>query len=134
MSDDKPSRAEQAARMAELRAGNQRRESAAAQVLIDEFIAKAREVGLEPQPLRATLLTGQSVKTDKSGWYLRRNRSLAIGEDGGYYVLTIPGGLAERIRGAKLSRTPPPIYVGAGGRDGETGELKWFLEQALQGH
>lgn len=119
--------------MAELRAGDQRRESAAAQELIDDFVAKAREKGLAAQPLRATLLSGQSVKTDKTGWYLRRNHSLAIGEDGGYYVLTIPGGLAERLRGARLSPTPPPLYVGAGGRDGETGELRWFLEQALQG-
>ena len=39
------------------------------------------------------------MKTDKSGWYLRKNESLAIGEDGGYYILTVPGGLRERLPG-----------------------------------
>ena len=125
------SRAEEAARRAELAAAAERGESAQAQVLIDAFVAQAKARGLPPVPLRATLYTGQSVKTDKVGWYLRKNQSLAIGTDGAYYILTVPGGLKERLRGVHLKPSPPPLYIGKGGRDGETGDLSWFLEQVL---
>ncbi len=94
-------------------------------------MAEARDRGVAPQPLRATLYSGQSVKTDKVGWYLRKNQSLAIGEDGSYYILTVPGGLRERIAGVKLTPSPPPLIVGKGGRDGESGDLAEFLRWRL---
>ena len=125
------SRAEEAARRAELAAAAERGESAQAQVLIDAFVTQAKARGLTPVPLRATLYTGQAVKTDKVGWYLRKNESLAIGEDGAYYILTVPGGLKERLRGVQLKPSPPPLHVGKGGRDGETGDLGEFLERVL---
>jgi hypothetical protein len=125
------SRAEEAARRAELAAGAERGESKRAQVLIDRFVADAKANGIQPEPLRATLYTGQSVKTDKTGWYLRKNKSLAIGEDGSYYVLTVPGGLRERLTGVKLKPSPPPLVVGKGGRDGEAGDLADFLRWRL---
>ncbi len=125
------SRAEEAAHRAELAAAQERGESVQAQKLIDGFVAEARERGLPAEPLRATLLTGQSVRTDKTGWYLRKNRSLAIGEDGRYYVLTVPGGLRERLGGVKLQPSPPPLVVGKGGRDGESGSLTDFLRWRL---
>jgi hypothetical protein len=121
------SRAEEAARRAELAANAARGESKQAQVLIDRFVAEARERGIAPEPLRATLYTGQSVKTDKMGWYLRNNKNLAIGEDGSYYVLTVPGGFRERLTGVKLKPSPPPLVVGKGARDGESGDLAEFL-------
>ena len=126
------SRAEEAARRAELAAAQERAESQQAQKLIDEFVAAAKAKGIAPGPLRATLYTGQSVKTDKVGWYLRKNQSLAIGEDGSYYVLTVPGGLRERISGVKLQPKPPPLIVGKGGRDGESGDLVDFLRWRLE--
>ena len=125
------SRAEEAARRAELAANAARGESKQAQILIDRFVAEARERGIAPHPLRATLYSGQSVKTDKSGWYLRKNQSLAIGEDGSYYVLTVPGGFRERLTGVKLKPSPPPLVVGKGGRDGESGDLGEFLRWRL---
>ena len=125
------SRAEEAARRAELAASQQRAESAKAQVLIDRFVADARAAGLAPEPLRATLFTGQSVKTDKTGWYIRNNKSLAVGEDGGFYILTVPGGWKERLRGVRLEPSPPPLVVGKGGRDGESGDLAEFLRWRL---
>jgi len=125
------SRAEEAARRVELAAGQERAESQKAQVLIDQFVKDARAAGIAPHPLKATLYTGQSVKTDKRGWYLRKNQSLAIGEDGSYYVLTVPGGLRERLAGVKLTPAPPPLIVGKGGRDGETGDLSEFLQRRL---
>jgi hypothetical protein len=126
------SRAEEAAHRAELAASQERAESRQAQLLIDRFVADANARGIAPQPLRATLYTGQSVKTDKIGWYLRKNQSLAIGDDGSYYILTVPGGLRERLSGVKLKASPPPLVVGKGARDGESGDLAEFLRWRLE--
>jgi hypothetical protein len=127
------SRAEEAARRAELAAAQARGESREAQKLIDQFVMDAKAKGIRPHPLRATLYGGQSVKTDKLGWYIRKNQSVAIGEDGTYYVLTVPGGLRERFSGVKLTPSPPPLVVGRGGKDGESSELtdllRWRLDE-----
>jgi hypothetical protein len=125
------SRAEEAARRAELAAAQARGESREAQKLIDEFVTAAKAKGMAPHPLRATLYGGQSVKTDKVGWYIRKNQSIAIGEDGAYYTLTVPGGLRERFTGVKLTPSPPPLVVGRGGKDGESGDLADFLKWRL---
>jgi hypothetical protein len=125
------SRGEDAARRAELEAAQERGESLQAQKLIDEFVATAKANGVASHPLRATLYSGQSVKTDKIGWYIRKNESVAVGEDGSYYVLVVPGGLRERLSGAKLKPSPPPLIVGKGGRDGDTGDLADFLKLRL---
>ncbi len=125
------SRAEEAARRLELAAAQERGESLQAQKLIDGFVAQARARGIAPEPLRATLFDGRAVKTDQRGWYLRRNHSLAIGEEGSYYVLTVPGGWRERFTGVKLTPSPPPLVIGKGGRDGESGSLTDFLAWRL---
>ncbi len=125
------SRAEEAAHRAELAAAREQAESREAQRLIDEFLVQARARGIAPEPLRATLYDGHAVKTDKTGWYLRKNKSLAIGEDGSYYVLTVPGGLRERLTGVRLEPSPPPLVIGKGGRDGESGSLADFLAWRL---
>jgi hypothetical protein len=126
------SHAEEAARRAELAAAQARGESREAQKLIDQFVIDAKAKGIMPHPLRATLYGGQSVKTDKLGWYIRKNQSVAIDEDGAYYVLTVPGGLRERFSGVKLTPSPPPLVVGRGGKDGESSDLvdllRWRLE------
>ena len=125
------SRAEEAAVRADLAAGAERAESAKAQVLIDQFLIDVVAAGIAAEPLRATLYSGQAVKTDKRGWYLRKNQSVAVGEDGCYYILTVPGGLKERLRGVRLRPSLPPLIVGKGGRDGETGDLSEFLARRL---
>ncbi|MGI8768937.1 MAG: hypothetical protein ACR2I1_07520 [Propionibacteriaceae bacterium] len=107
-------------------------EAKEAQKLIDAFLVDVARAGIVPTQLTATLLGGAKVKTDKQGWYLRKNRSLAIGTDGGYYVLTAPGGWRERIRGVTLEPTLPVLVIGRGGRDGETGELAEFLQWILE--
>jgi hypothetical protein len=124
-------RAEEAARRAALAAGSERAESVKAQQQIDQFVRDAQAAGVAPEPLKATLYTGQRVKTDQTGWYLRKNESIAVGTDGRYYILTVPGGLKERFRGVKLKASPPPLIVGKGGRDGETGDLSEFLQRRL---
>lgn len=126
------SRAEEAAKRAELAAAQERAESLQAQKLIDAFLAAAKAKGIAPHPLRATLYSGQSVKTDKVGWYLRKNQSVAVGDDGSYYVLIVPGGFRERLSGVKLQPSPPPLVVGKGGKDGETGDMAEFLQLRLE--
>ena len=126
------SRAEEAARRVELAALKDQAESREAQQLLDAFVVEARSRGIAPEPLRATLMDGHGVKTDKLGWYLRKNKSVAVGDDGAYYVLTVPGGLRERLRGVRLTPSPPPLEVGRGGRDGETGDLAEFLRKRLE--
>lgn len=133
MAEELSERQKAAKRMHEMSQGNARIEAARAKALIDDFIVEARARGIEPRPLKATLLSGQAVKTDKVGWYLRNNHSVAIDVDGNYYTLSVPGGLMERLRGVKLEPTLAPLVVGRGGRDGETGDLKEFLAWVLAG-
>ncbi|MBK7820204.1 MAG: hypothetical protein IPJ61_03800 [Tessaracoccus sp.] len=108
-------------------------EAERAKVLIDEFLVSIKAAGIAPQPLKATTLDGHVVKTDKVGWYLRTNRSLGLDTEGNYYVLTVPGGFMERFRGVKLRPSLAPMTIGKGGRDGETGDLKEFLDWVLDG-
>ena len=119
-------RAELAERVAE-------READRAQVLIDRFVADALASGPEPVSLKARTFDGHVVRTDRRGWYLRRDRSTAIDTDGGYHVLNVPGGLMARLKGVKLKPVRPSLRVGRGGRDGETGDLGEFLSWVLEG-
>jgi len=112
-----------------LAAAHERGESARAQRLIDEFIARVTPLNLPTEPLQAKLLSGPTVRTDQSGWYLRNDRSVAIGPNGEYYVLVVPGGWAERFRGVRLKPSPPPLIVAKGGRDGESGDMAFYLDK-----
>lgn len=110
-----------------------RGEARAAQAIIDDFVVRATAQGLAPEPLQATMLDGRSVRTDQRGWYVNRRRSVAIGVDGGWYVLTVPSSLKARFAGIALKPSPPELVVGRGGRDGESGDLSEFLERVLGG-
>lgn len=125
------SRQDDARRRQELADAALRNEAVAAQVLIDEFVATAGARGLRPEPLRALLMDGTRVKSDQVGWYLNKGQTLAIGPDGRFFKLLTTGGRFARFTGVKLSPSMPPMVVGRGGRDGETGDLKDFLERTL---
>ncbi len=131
--DQREQRRRDALRRVELAEQVAQREAAQAQILIDQFLRDAAAAGLAPVPLKATTLDGHLVNTDKHGWYLRRNRSIAIDTDGGYHILTVSGGLMARLRGVKLEPSRPSLQVGRGGRDGETGDLAEFLAWVLRG-
>ncbi|AZZ38500.1 hypothetical protein [Acidipropionibacterium jensenii] len=124
-------RADDARRRIELEEQDRRREGAAAQVLIDGFVVAARDRGIATEPLIAQLLDGHTARTDRHGWYLNASHSLAIGENGEYFQLVVAGGFRERLRGVRLETSLPPLHVGRGGRDGETGYLKEFLAWRL---
>lgn len=125
-------RNEDALRRAELEAAHARMESVRAQELIDDFVERATGQGLPTSRLVANLLgSGAQVRTDRKGWYIRANHSVAVGTDGSFFVLTVPGGWRERLTGVRLKPQPPPLIVARGGRDGESGELVAFLERTL---
>ncbi|MDR2973114.1 MAG: hypothetical protein LBV00_00150 [Propionibacteriaceae bacterium] len=106
-------------------------EAAQAQGIIDEFLRQAQARSLPAVELKARTLDSHVVKTNIQGWYIRNDHSVAIGTDGGYYQLTVAAGFMARIYGVKLQPTPPPLVVGRGGKDGETGDLRDFLARTL---
>lgn len=96
-------------------------ESAKAQKVIDAFIERALGMGLAPHELRAKAYSSSTTyRTGLTGWYIRRDRSVAIGSDGSFYTLAVPAELMARVRGVTVNPSDPPLIVGAGGRDGES--------------
>lgn len=91
-------------------------------------IARWREAGIEPVPLRALPYSGAgSIRTGLTGWYLKQDRSIAVDDEGNYYVMRVDGGLLSRLRGATPDPSPAPLVVGRGARDGETFDLDELL-------
>jgi hypothetical protein len=113
--------------MAAMAAGVGAGEAERAQALIDAATSRLREAGVEPEPLRATLLNGKSVKTDAQGWYLDAAHSVAIGPGGEFYSLVVPGSLMAVFKGVHLVPEPPKLRIGAGARDGVGGDLADLL-------
>lgn len=109
------------------------RESAKAQVLVDRFVVRAREAGLPTEELTARPWSGGGrYRTGVLGWYLRRDRSIGVGIDGGYYVLVVAPHRFGRWRVVPIEPTPPPLQVGAGARDGESIALDALLDLRLR--
>ncbi|EPH06283.1 hypothetical protein HMPREF1531_00933 [Propionibacterium sp. oral taxon 192 str. F0372] len=99
--------------------------------VITGFIDETTRRGVPPEPLRAKLTGGGTARTDKKGWYISVDRSAAIGEDGNYYLLTVPGGLKERITGVRLapSRPTPARVKQQAGQQND--DLDDYLTRAL---
>lgn len=107
------------------------REAEQARAMLAEFVAGQRDAGVAPEPLRARVPGRRTTyRTGLSGWYLRVNRSIAVGEDGSFYILDVPAGLRARLRGVTLEPSDPPLVVGRGARDGESIELAELLRRA----
>ena len=108
-------------------------EAREAAALLAGFVREAAQRGLPPHPLAARSFGGNTTyRTKVRGWYLKSNRSVAVGDDGEYYVLTVPGSLRARLTGARLTPSTPRLIVGAGGGDGETIPLAQLLRQRLE--
>ncbi|WP_432574209.1 hypothetical protein [Kineococcus sp. SYSU DK005] len=105
-------------------------EAERARALLGAFVAEVRRRGVAPVPLRARVGGGRA-RTGAHGWYLRRDESLAVAVDGAFHVLTVPGGLRERLLGVRLVASDPPLQVGRGARDGESVELAELLRRRL---
>lgn len=128
--DDPGSRADYHVRkQAERRA----REAARAQVLVDGFVRDATTAGLRRVELVARPWSGSGrYRTGVQGWYLKRDHSIGIGIDGGYYVLVVAPERFGRWRGVTISASDPPLQVGEGARDGESAPLAEFLRMRLE--
>ncbi|MEV6343906.1 hypothetical protein [Actinoplanes sp. NPDC051851] len=121
-----------AGRAAALDAGRSA-EARHAAALLDDFVQRAGEAGLRPHTLTARSYDGRwTYQTRVRGWYLKANRSVAVGEDGEYYVLTVPASLRARFTGAEIAPSMPRLIVGAGGGDGETIPLEHLLHRRLE--
>jgi hypothetical protein len=108
-------------------------ETAQARELLTGFISALKERGVEPEPLRAQVIgSNASYRTDLIGWYLRRNRSLAVDVDGNFYILGVPASLKSRVAGVRVAPSDPPLVVGQGARDGESMPLADLLRLRLE--
>jgi len=109
-----------------------RAEAAQARAMIAEFVAEARRRGVPPQRLHARSYDGrQRYRTPLHGWYLRKNRTVAVGTDGQFYVLSVPPRLRSLVTGATPEPSDPPLVLGKGARDGESIDLADALRIAL---
>ena len=99
---------------------------------ITEFVGNAKASGLTPEVLKARSYGGDALyRTNISGWYIRKDKSIGIGTDGGFYILSTPTSLAARITGVTLKPSDPPMELGKGSRDGESIPLPLALERRL---
>lgn len=117
---------------AELAARARADEVARARVLVADFVAEARRRGIATTPL--LVRAGDSRDTYRSdlvGWYLRRDGSLGIAEDGELYVLSAPRSLRARFSRVRLVPDEPRLQAGIGGRDGESVALATLLDLRL---
>ena len=132
MDEDAAQRRERAERADYHVAEQQRRserESAKAQILVDRFIERATSAGVPTEELTARPWSGGGrYRTGVQGWYLRQDRSVAVGVDGSYYVLIVAPERLGRWRRVHVAPTPPPLQVGQGGRDGESVALDVLLD------
>lgn len=135
MSDDWAEQRTEAARVqAERLRARQDAEHARASAMLREFVAVAAERGLEPESLQVKGYGGRgTARTPLRGWYLRQDRTAGVGVDGEFYVLTAPLTLVDRVRGVRLTPQPPPLVLGAGGKDGDSVDLAVALERLLPG-
>ena len=126
-------RAERADYHVEAQRRRSEQESAKAQVLVDRFVAAAKEAGLPTEELTARPWSGRGrYRTGVVGWYLRRDRSIGVSPEGGYYVLVVAPERFGRWRTVPVEPSPPPLQVGQGARDGESVALDVLLEMRLQ--
>ncbi|WP_234986564.1 hypothetical protein [Demequina sp. NBRC 110055] len=122
-------------RLAQADAMERRRlaEVAQAAALVREFVADAVAAGVEPERLTARTYDGKArYRTDLTGWYLKHDRSVAVGVDGEFYVLSVPSSLRGRLSGAQVPPAEPPLELGKGGRDGESMPMRQALQQRLE--
>lgn len=109
-------------------------EHARAEAMLARFVAAARAAGLATEPLVVVGYGGRgTARTPLRGWYLRTDRTAAVSDDGGFYVLTAPLSLLDRARGVRPEPKRPPLVLGAGGKDGDSIELSAALDRLLPG-
>jgi hypothetical protein len=119
---------------AEALARRRQAETARAGEMLRRFAAAAGRAGLPPEPLRVHDYGGRGTsRTPLTGWYLRGDRTVAVGTDGRFYVLTARLSVLDRLRGRSVAPEDPPLVLGAGGKDGDSIDLATALTRLLPG-
>jgi len=119
-----------AAAKAELLDQQRRGEARRARAMLEAFVSTTRDVGPPPETLRVQDYSGRgSARTDLEGWYLRRDRTVAVATDGEFYVLTAGVSVLDRIRGVRIAPSDPPLVIGASGKDGDSIALDAALDR-----
>ena len=108
-------------------------EAKRARAMLVEFVAAARDRGIPPVALVARSYGGgaRRYRTRLHGWYLSPDETLAVGEDGELYILTVRGSLRGLVSGVDVAPTRPRLVIGEGGRDGERISLRALLDRRL---
>ncbi len=107
-------------------------ETGQARALVAEFVRQARERGLPPTPLVARGYGGRGrYRTGLTGWYVHPDRSVAVGIDGGFYLLDVAPSVLARVTGVTLEPCEPRLVHGVGARDGESVPLQTLLLRRL---
>ncbi len=105
-----------------------------AEGILAEFMPVVTEHGPAPVPLKVLGYGGRGeARTPLKGWYLRGNRTAALGTDGRFYVLIAPLSVVDRVKGVRPTPERPPMVLGEGGKDGESIELEVSLERIVPG-
>jgi len=105
-------------------------ETGRARDLVAAFVQDATARGLRPTALRAFAVNGSATyRTALRGWYVRRDRSIAVGVDGQYYLLGVPASWSARLTGAPPAPSEPRPVIGVGARDGESVQLQLLLRR-----
>ncbi len=113
-------------------ADKEAREAAVARAMLADFVVQARAQGLPPVPLVVKGYGGKgTAKSQLTGWYLRLDHTVAVGEDGEFYVLTAPLTLLDRIRGVQVEAKEPPLVIGKGSGDGDSIDLADAIARVL---
>ena len=125
MADWSEKRRENAAYQAQELQKREARDTELARKLIAEFLALPTTQKPTPSKLQARDFSGKrTYRTSVIGWYLKQNKSVAISTTGEFYVLLVEKTLRNKIFGATPNPGTPPLVLGAGGRDGESIDLK----------
>jgi hypothetical protein len=107
-------------------------EAREARELVAGFAREARERGLKATRLIARAYNGRTTyRTKLRGWYVRADRSLAVGTDGQFYILAVPAAVLARFTGVTVTPENPRLVVGEGARDGQSMPLRALLRQRL---
>jgi hypothetical protein len=123
-----------AQRLAELADLRRKGEVAAARTLLERFVADAVAAGIPAGPL-VVQRPGRRrrIRTDRSGWYLRRDHSLAVTLECDFVVLHQQLPWHAGLRGpVSVPASDPPLVVGRGGRDGDSIDLAELLRRRLE--
>jgi hypothetical protein len=107
-------------------------EARRARAMLAEFVEAARERGIAPVGLVARSYGGgRRFRTRLRGWYLSADETLAVGDDGELYILTVQGSLRGLLSGVDVAPARPRLVIGEGGRDGERISLRALLDKRL---